>query len=258
MDRISGANSVLVNGKRMFQDRNAQAGVLAGTFFNALWCNGVQESILAVVGAGGLTPTDSDNTQLLQAVQKIAQRGLYVYSTVGAFNFVPPVGWDDAHAIIIGGGGGGGSGNGYAGYGGGASGFSWYYFPIAAGVTSMPGYVGAGGASDAAGGTSAFLGVNATGGGAGGKGASSPYTGFGAGGQGLSGTLNLFGTLGGAPFGNGTAGAGASGFFGGGSPGGLSGGQTGAGAVAPGSGGGGGSNNNAGGPGGPGIVLIWR
>ena len=71
MDRISAANYAIVGGIRVFQDANLGTATL-GTGLNALWHTGVQESVLAPALAVGLTPTDADNTQLLQAIETIA------------------------------------------------------------------------------------------------------------------------------------------------------------------------------------------
>lgn len=80
MDRISGANYFTSGGIRIFIDLNLGTNT-PGTFVNALWCNGVQESILGVVTAAGLVPTDADNTQLLHAIQTLGRIKLTANTT---------------------------------------------------------------------------------------------------------------------------------------------------------------------------------
>ena len=82
MDRISGPNNVVVGGLRQWQDRNNSTNTL-GTFGNALWFNGVQESILDPVTSLGLVPSDADNTQLFQAMRALAGSTLIGISTAG-------------------------------------------------------------------------------------------------------------------------------------------------------------------------------
>ena len=82
MDRISGPNNVVVGGLRQWQDRNNSTNTL-GTFGNALWFNGVQESILYPVTSLGLVPSDADNTQLFQAMRALAGSTLIGISTAG-------------------------------------------------------------------------------------------------------------------------------------------------------------------------------
>lgn len=71
MDRISGPNNVVVGGLRQWQDRNNSTNTL-GTFGNALWFNGVQETLLKLVEALGMVATDADNTQVYQAIRALA------------------------------------------------------------------------------------------------------------------------------------------------------------------------------------------
>lgn len=70
MDRFSGTNYVTIGGLRFFVDLNLSTNT-PGSFPNALWMNGVQESIMNVVEAGGLVPTDADNTQMLHAIETL-------------------------------------------------------------------------------------------------------------------------------------------------------------------------------------------
>lgn len=67
MDRTSAANNVNIGGgRRGYRDRNLGSG-LRGTALIAADRNAIQEEILAVQDAAGLTPNASDWTQLLQA-----------------------------------------------------------------------------------------------------------------------------------------------------------------------------------------------
>ncbi|MCU1750434.1 hypothetical protein [Pseudomonas sp. 6D_7.1_Bac1] len=58
----------LVNGK--FVDENPVAGT-PGSLIPASWGNGVTEEILGVIGAAGLTSSESNNKQLLEAINKL-------------------------------------------------------------------------------------------------------------------------------------------------------------------------------------------
>jgi len=58
----------LVNGK--FVDENPIAGT-PGSLIPASWGNGVTEEILGVIGAAGLSASESNNRQLLEAIQKL-------------------------------------------------------------------------------------------------------------------------------------------------------------------------------------------
>jgi len=75
MDRINTPNAVPDGngpGKRGFRDGNKALGILA-TEFDAAFCNGLQEEIAAVIESEGIALDDSDNAQLLAAIEaKIA------------------------------------------------------------------------------------------------------------------------------------------------------------------------------------------
>lgn len=81
MDRISTLTK-LANlfgiGKSGFQDGNLAAGV-SPTAFNAAWCNGVQEELLAIVEGAGVTP---DATKYNQAARVIQAGSLAVGTAV--------------------------------------------------------------------------------------------------------------------------------------------------------------------------------
>jgi len=69
MDRTSGLNYIVVDGLRKFTDSPP------GTVIPAVWLNGVQEEIMAVIEqGGGFSGDPSDNTQLLDAINDIALR----------------------------------------------------------------------------------------------------------------------------------------------------------------------------------------
>ncbi|HWJ72418.1 MAG TPA: hypothetical protein VNX29_04550 [Kaistia sp.] len=122
MDRINGLNTIDIgSGRRGFRGRNAIAGV-AGTEVKAAWLNGVQEELMAVIEAAGLTPSDADLAQLLKAISKLGSRMLVVSAT-GVTNWTVPAGVYSVLAEVWGAGGGsGGTSNGAVA--GGASG--WY------------------------------------------------------------------------------------------------------------------------------------
>ena len=71
MDRISTstkATDLFGTGKHGFRDGNLGSGILP-TDFNAAFCNDLQEEVLTVIEAAGLTPTAGQRTQLYQAIQ---------------------------------------------------------------------------------------------------------------------------------------------------------------------------------------------
>lgn len=82
MDRINGANTIDIGGgNRGFRDRNAVGG-LAGTEVTADFLNGVQEEILKVITAAGLTPDAEDLTQLWQAIVALVAAGVVPFATL--------------------------------------------------------------------------------------------------------------------------------------------------------------------------------
>lgn len=62
----------LVNGKFVNED---VVGGLPGSLIPATWGNGITDELLNVVKSAGLEPSESDATQLLQAIKKISQSG---------------------------------------------------------------------------------------------------------------------------------------------------------------------------------------
>ena len=74
----------LVNGK--FVNEDVVAG-LPGSLIPATWGNDVTDELLNVVKSAGLEPSETDATQLLQAVKKLSQAGEDKHAAdVGAAN----------------------------------------------------------------------------------------------------------------------------------------------------------------------------
>jgi hypothetical protein len=71
VDRVSSANFVTVGGKRQFVDENLASGT-SGTELEAVWHNGMQESVIGPAESVGLAPSDADQTQLTQAIQRLS------------------------------------------------------------------------------------------------------------------------------------------------------------------------------------------
>ena len=212
MDRISGANFETIGGKRFFQDLDLGTNT-PGTSLVAAWFNGIQESVLAPVERAGLTPSDGDNTQLLQALLALPGKNWTLFTSGGTFT-VPSAVTRLCAAVWGAGGGGGGSAGGAAlpvAAGGGGAGFATGVFNVTpgAGITITVGAGGSGGA-----GTGGSTGsVNGTGGGTssvgslcsatGGGGGSSSDAGLGASGgsagDGVGGVITQPGMPGGIP-----------------------------------------------------------
>ena len=269
MDRFSGTGFVTVGGHRQFIDLNIATG--AGSYPNALWFNGSQESIIGIVEAAGLTPTDADNTQLLQAITALANarvaaqpHGAQVFTASGSFT-VPAAVYALEYEVVGGGGGGGSATYGGAGAagGGGAGGRSKGVVAVTPGQTIAV-TIGAGGAGSigtapgGGGGTSSFGSIASCTGGGGGSSVTSTIAANGGapGGIGSGGTAN--GT--GAPGTNGQYNPGS--FFsgiGGSSPWGGGGGESAGAAIAAsgfGAGGGGGANGYAGAAASAGLIYL--
>jgi hypothetical protein len=71
MDRITGATVDIGSGRRGFRGRNlflSQAGTIPG----ADWFNGAQEEIIRAIEILGLTPSDANREQLIQAMRRLA------------------------------------------------------------------------------------------------------------------------------------------------------------------------------------------
>ena len=198
-------------GKHGFSAGNPALGVLA-TYFSATWADGVQQEIINVIEAAGLTPTDADLSLLLQAINIIGKGrfiGRRVITATGVY--APTPGTKFVDVIVVGGGGGGGggavTGAGQSSAGAGGGGGGWARKRITAGFSGVTVTIGAGGsggviAVGAAGGTTSFGAlVSASGGGGGsfGDARSSGITaanGSGVSGSGAGGDLNGVGNAG--------------------------------------------------------------
>lgn len=71
MDRITGATVDIGSGRRGFRDRNLSLSQ-AGTIPGATWFNGAQEEIVRAIELMGLTPSDANREQLIQAMRRLA------------------------------------------------------------------------------------------------------------------------------------------------------------------------------------------
>ncbi|WP_242487877.1 glycine-rich domain-containing protein [Pseudomonas sp. TH31] len=98
----------LVNGK--FVDENPITGT-AGSLIPASWGNGVTSEVLEVITAAGLTPSESDLTQLLGAIRNISRSsaGLGIQRFTANGSFTVPVGVTKIWLSGCAGGGGGGA-----------------------------------------------------------------------------------------------------------------------------------------------------
>jgi len=78
MDRINGANWVDIGGgKRGWRQQNKAAGI-SGTEMTAAYYNGLQEELVGLIEAAGLTPNPADWTQVKQAIDLL--RANYITS----------------------------------------------------------------------------------------------------------------------------------------------------------------------------------
>ena len=128
MQRIAGANTVLIApGKNGFQDQNTAAGI-AGTQVTAAFMTSVQEELCAIVEGTGGTLNAAVNNQVLGAlIAMLAPAPIYL-TTPGGGTITAPA-W--ATRVLVrawgagnqGGGGGPSAANGNGGGGGGAGGY---------------------------------------------------------------------------------------------------------------------------------------
>jgi hypothetical protein len=271
MDRIGPAGGsptvAIADGQMGFVDQNLSVAQ-QGTRFPALFFNALQEEIMNVLAAAGITPNINNWTQLLQAMgtlQKFQNRVLI--TPVGSGPWTVPAGVTLLSVEVWGGGGAGGAGFGGAGGGGAAGGYSSGFMVVTPGgivaCTVGNGATGSGagtgttfGPFSGGGGASGANGASGTGG----AGGASP--GAGAAGSGALEPMYWAGTQGGAGFVIGSelyAGAGGSSFKSG-NVAGLIGTSTATANAAqspqPGQGGAGAVGNGLGGQGGAGAVLI--
>ncbi|KWT89365.1 MULTISPECIES: hypothetical protein [unclassified Variovorax] len=185
----------------------------AATLMRASFFNGLQQELLNILSAGGVTPSKTTYNQLTTALTNLFNKGrligLRVITSTGTYT--PTAGTNSVVVTVIGGGGGGGGSQataaGQCAAGGGGGGGGWARKRITSsfsGVTVTIGAGGAGGviAAGSAGGTTSFGAlVSATGGGAGplGTAASSATVaanGVAGGGVGSSGDVNGQGGIG--------------------------------------------------------------
>lgn len=162
----TGSYSITVNGNPAFQDANPSAGIANGTVFDAAWANMLTNEGINLVQAAGLTPSQTDATQITQAVQKWAAKNRVVFETSGAtFNGSALAGWTNGADWTVppnvfrirtravgGGGGASGSSSSQPGAGGGAGGYAEGFFDVTPGQTIQI-TVGSGGAGGAAAGS---------------------------------------------------------------------------------------------------------
>jgi microcystin-dependent protein len=95
MDRISTSNrdqNLFGAGKDGFRNGDLALGT-EPTAFDAPWCNGVQEELLNVIEAAGLTPTPASYSQVLEAIRRMIdiQSGNYLLDTGAANAYVVAV-----------------------------------------------------------------------------------------------------------------------------------------------------------------------
>ncbi|MBS3025572.1 gp53-like domain-containing protein [Acidiphilium multivorum] len=78
-----GAYSVIVNGNPQFQDANPAQGIPIGTFWSAAWANNVTNELINLVQGAGLTPSQTDQTQVFKAVKALVAAGIFIGGAVG-------------------------------------------------------------------------------------------------------------------------------------------------------------------------------
>lgn len=189
-------------------DGDAASGTPA-TVIDPDWLNSIQEELVAIVLASGLSLSKTDRAQVLAALRKILGfSNMAVFTT--SQTWTVPGGITRVRSRIWGGGGGGGGTQGAnsGSSGGSAGGYAEGFVQVTPGANIFV-TVGTGGAGGnnaagdgAAGGSSSFGAFFGATGGAGGKGASAGYQSAPGGtpGYGYSATLTLSGSQGGIPY----------------------------------------------------------
>jgi hypothetical protein len=71
MDRVTGNTTDIGSGRRGFRGRNIGLGQ-AGTIPGAVWFNGIQEEIARAIEICGITLSDANREQLIQAMRRLA------------------------------------------------------------------------------------------------------------------------------------------------------------------------------------------
>lgn len=182
-------------------------GAVAPTIVRDWWLNMIQEELLALLTAAGITPdtTGSNYTQVLQSIRTFGGAGTMTTFTSGG-TFVVPAGVRKVRVRLWGGGaGGGGMGNSGPGGGGGGGGGGYAEgiynvtagasFNVSVGAGGNPG--SAGGGTGGGGGTSSFGALISATGGAGGSGDLSGTGIGGYAGSGYGGQINVAPNVGG-------------------------------------------------------------
>lgn len=85
----------------LFHDGSASSGQL-GTIVTAAWLNAVQSEVLAVIRAGGLTPSGNNNEQMLAALQAMLNGVAMPAGAVAHFaRTTAPTGWLKANGAAV-------------------------------------------------------------------------------------------------------------------------------------------------------------
>lgn len=175
MDRTNAPNNIVVGGKRQFRDRDLDLGQ-RGTIVNAAHMNAVQEELLGVIEAAGLTPSASNQGQLLEAIPLVTPGRLVgVQPFFASGTYTPTPGATSVEVHVQGGGGGAGgapatgAGQVSAGAPGSAGAYSWGRFAVTGPLAVTVGAGGAGGVglNGSPGGASSIGPITAPGGAAG-------------------------------------------------------------------------------------------
>lgn len=74
----NGPYSVIVNGNPQFQDANPSLNIPVGTFWTAAWANNVTNELINLVEGAGLTPSETDQTQVFKAVKALVAAGIFI------------------------------------------------------------------------------------------------------------------------------------------------------------------------------------
>ena len=88
MDRTTGQDYVVIDGKRMFSDGSSESGA-EGTVVDAGWLNGIQEELAAMLEENGITLDPNDSKQILKlfttyGLSKVVTKILSVIGQGGA------------------------------------------------------------------------------------------------------------------------------------------------------------------------------
>lgn len=252
------------------------------TLMRASFFNGLQQELLNILAAAGVTPSKTTYNQLLTSLTALYGHGRLINfrSFASSGTYTPTAGTNSVDIIGVAGGGAGGgtaiTSSGQAAGGAGGGGGGWFRKRMTSGFSGASMVVGAGGtpvaaAAGGAGGSTSFGTYTASGGGGGTGGPAVSNTGVQLNGTGSAGVGNVSADISGAgtiglyaiitTFGQ-ISGQGGASLMGGG--GGLVGTGVGQGAPSPGAGGGGAAagpstaTTQIGGAGGAGIILIWE